>query len=214
MSVNQVPSDSEQDPLPAADWQDLEPSLPGDVSSEVSTTVDKWNQACPLPGPSPPSLTIGEILQDLQEIEAEQQELTLSPPVEKDTRPMLTSPARTEDTVSLPQSPFSDGLIEDLPVPSPTETVLYDENMELISIVTSETVQETLAPLMIARSVNLIRTPSLMPAAEPTRVVVARPRTPTIAKKCPRKQFRLKKVVRAGPPLQRKLKETQCIARN
>ena len=79
-------------------------------------------------------------------------------PVPINFQVVVNSPARMEDTLSLlPRSPFEAGIIEDLPVPSPVETVLYDSNANLIPAVTSETMSDTSlpqAPVMIAKSVT------------------------------------------------------------
>ena len=50
---NQIPSDDEEAPLPAADWQDLEPSLQEGSSLPVEAVVKFWNEGCPLSAPSP-----------------------------------------------------------------------------------------------------------------------------------------------------------------
>ena len=120
-----------------------------------------------------------------------------------------------EDTLSLPpRSNFEAGMIEDLPVPSPAETVLYDGNANLIPAVTSETVSETPLPqalVMIAKSVTATHTPSPEPEVEHTRNIVARPCQPTTAVKCPRKQFRPRKVERAEPPPRPKKKSLRAL---
>ena len=94
-------------------------------------------------------------------------------------------------------------MIEDLLVPSPAETVLYDGNANLIPAVTSETVSETPLPqvlVMIAKSVPATHNPCPEPEVENTRNIMARCRQPTAAVKHPRKQFRPMKVERAEPP--------------
>ena len=191
---NQIPSDDEEVPLPAAKWQDLEPSLPEGSSPPVEAVVSFWNGGCPLPAPSPKGSSIGELLNDLDV----SNEATLggeppaSPvPAPIDSQVMVNSPARMDDTLSLPpRSPFEAGMIEDLLVPSPAETVLYDANTNLIPAVTSETVSETTfpqAPVMIAKSVTATHTPSPEPEVEHTQNIVVRPCQPTAAVKCPRK---------------------------
>ena len=92
---------------------------------------------------------------------------------------------------------------EDLLVPSPAEAVLYDGNANFIPAVTSETASETSlpqTPVMIAKSVTATCTTSPEPEVEHIRNIVARPFQPTAAVKCPRKQFRPRKVERAEPP--------------
>ena len=125
-------------------------------------------------------------------------------PAPIDAQVMVSSPARTEDTLSLPpRSPFEVGMTQELLVPSPPETVLHDGNANVIPAVNSETVSETplpQTPVMIAKSVTATCTPSPEPEVEHIRNIVASPFQPTVAVKCPRKQFRPRKVERAEPP--------------
>ena len=177
-----------------------------------------WNGGCPLPAHSPVGPSIGELLKDL-DVSDEATPGAESPaspvPVPIDAQVVVSSPARTEDTLSLPpRSPFEAGMIEDLLVPSPAETVLYDGNANLIPAVTSETVSVTplpQAPVMIAKSMTATRTPSPEPEVEHTRNIVARPHQPTAAVKCPKKQFRPRRVERAEPPPHPKKKSLSTL---
>ena len=103
---NQIPSDSEE---AAGDWTDLTPSLPS--SPEVADFVDKLNQENDAavhtpPGTPPPEPSIGATLA-LLDIPAPPEPLVASPrPL-----PLLHTP---------PQSPFEEGMTEDLPMPDPS----------------------------------------------------------------------------------------------
>ena len=98
------------------------------------------NAACPIPAvPSPAHQTIGELLSGLDvQDKADPEETPSTQGVPVKATAIVTSPARTEDTLSLPCSPTMDEMTEDLPVPSPAETVFYNENAE--PTVSAETV--------------------------------------------------------------------------
>ena len=99
-----------------------------------------------------------------------------------------------EDTLFLPCSPFTDGLVEDLPLPSPAETVLYNENADKIPSVSTETVSEVSSPIpiLMAKSVTVDPTPSPEPEIVYAQTEVAKPKPPTAAVKCPRKQKKIR----------------------
>ena len=103
-------------------------------------------------------------------------------------------------------------MIKDLPIPSPAETVLYDNNGNLTATVHSETVSEiTTIPLLMAKSVTVNPTPYQEPEGVNTRKIVAKLHQPTAAVKCPQKQFRPKKVQRAAPPPHPKRKALSAL---
>ena len=91
---------------------------------------------------------------------------------------VISSPTRTEEILSLPRSPPVADLIEDLPVPSPAETVLYQEPAELTSTVSAETVKEYNVPVAMAKSVVAEPTPSSSMEVEHTSIRVALPCPP------------------------------------
>ena len=78
-----------------------------------------WNGGFPLPAPSPVGLSIGELLKDLDVSDEATpgEKFPASPvPVPINAQVVVVSPARTEDTLSLPpRIPFKAGIIEDLP---------------------------------------------------------------------------------------------------
>ena len=78
--------------------------------------------------PTTCTLSIGELLRDLDVSDeaTPAEESPASPvPVPINVQVVVISPARTEDTLSLPpRSPFEAGMIENLLVPSPVETLL------------------------------------------------------------------------------------------
>ena len=200
---NWIPSDDEEAPLP---------------TPPVEAVVNFWNGGCPLPAPSPVGPSIRELLKDLDvsdEATPGEESPASQVPVPMDAQVVVSSPARMEDTLSMPpRSPFKADMIEDLLVPSPAETVLYDGNMNLIPAVTSEAVSETSlpqAPVMIAKSVTATHTASPEPEVQPTKDIVTRPCQPTAAVKCPRKQFRPRKVERAEPPPHPKKKSLSAL---
>ena len=95
---NQIPSDDKETPLPAANWQDLEPSLPEGSSPPVEAVVNFWNGGCPLPAPSPVGPSIGELLKDLDVSDKATpgEESPTSPvPVPIDAQVVVSSPVRT-----------------------------------------------------------------------------------------------------------------------
>ena len=203
LQLNQIPSDSEQSPLHVTDWQSLKPSLLGGTSSEIEAEVDRLNAACPVPAvPSPVQTTIGELLSSLdlhEEARPEAPPAMQGVPVEANV--VISSPARMEETLSLPRSPPVADLIEDLPAPSPAETVLYHDDRTPSPNVVAETVEEFTIPVAIAKSVVAELTPSSSEVKTGfTHTRVALPRPPTAAVKCPRKQFRPRKTQRAEPP--------------
>ena len=67
------------------------------------------------------------------------------------------------------------------------------------------------APVIIAKSVTATRTLSPELEVEHTRNIIARPCEPTAAVKCPRKQFRPRKVERAEPPPHPKKKSLSAL---
>ena len=208
LQINQIPSDDESSPLHESDWQSLEPSLPGGISPKVEKVVDRMNAVCPIPAvPSPTHQTIGELLMSLNvQEEASPEETPSAPAVPIEANIIMASPARTEETLSFLQSSAVDNLIEDLPIPSPTETVLYDENGRLSPTVTAETVEEFSIPVM-AESVLAKPTPS----SETVVTQIARPCSSTAAVKCPRKQYRPRKVQRAEPSPRRRRPQLSAL---
>ena len=205
LQTNQIPSDREQSSLHITDWQSLETSLPRGISPEVEAEADRLNAACPVPiVPSPTRETIGELLDslNLQEEARPEEPPVLRVPVEANV--IVNSQARTEETLSLPRSPLAAELVEDIPVPSPAETVLYNDNGDTLPTVSTETVEEFNIPVAMAKGVVAEPTPSSDVEAEHTIIRVALPRPPTAVVKCPRKQFRPRKIQRAElPPRQR-----------
>ena len=203
LQLNQIPSDSEQSLLHVTDWQSLEPSLSGGISPEVEAEVDRLNAACPVPAvPSPAQSTIGEPLKSLdihKEARPEEPAAMQGVPVEANV--MISSPTRTEESLSLPRSSPITDLIEDLPVPSPAKTVLYQDPTEHPPTMSSETVEEFMVPVAMAKSVVAEPTPSSDMEVEHTIIRVALPRPPTATVKCPRKQFRPRRIQRTEPPL-------------
>ena len=139
-AVNQVTSDTEISPFQVTEWQDLEPTLPGGLSPEIERTLDRINASFPV-GPPPAKESIGEILAE--------GELAQEPAPE----PAQSTPSTSLAAQTPPQSPFEEGLIEDLPVPSPEERRVYRLQLELLPAVTSETVGETEVPVVLTRHI-------------------------------------------------------------
>ena len=159
-SQNRVPSDGEEEP---AVCSDLTPSVPS--SPKVSAFVDRLNEECPVPvvNTPPASLTIGETLQLLDEMET------------RDSTPGSPSPTlRTP-----PRSPFKEGMTQDLLIegPPPMEEAVTSIMMELPE--ESSPVDDTTLTVT-SQTVSEANTPP----------VAARPRFPTVTQKCPRKEYR------------------------
>ena len=179
---NRIPSDGED---ASGDWHDLTPSLPS--SPEVESFVECLNQECEAaakadtpPASPPPEATIGETLQLLDMPAPEGQQMGSPRPL-----PILHNP---------PRSPFEEGMTEDLPLPD-----IPSEEVEATISSTMENVLEK--PRHEERSQEVVPVESTPVAPEPqvsaeavsisgTPPLTARPRFPTAAKKCPRKEFR------------------------
>ena len=189
---NRIPSDDEEAP---ACWSDISPSIPS--SPEVEQLVDKVNEeytasmaADTPPDSPPPQLSIGETLALLDQPQEE-----VVSPLSPRPLPILNSP---------PRSPFEEGMIEDLPVPSspnevvaataissPSEEPPAEEPCQTASEVRSETISTSGTPPPLSR-----------------------PRAPTAAVKCPRKEFRgtAKRVVKQKEPRKKKASKTRLTA--
>ena len=131
--------------LSSPEWHDLQPSLLDKSSLTVETALDRVNAAFPVPGPLQAAASIGELLQS---VEAPTEPRTRSP------LPILRSP---------PQSPFEEGVTEDVIPPT--------------SMVTSVTVhREDVVPLTAqARGITVNRS--------------AAPHKQPVAQKCPRPEY-------------------------
>ena len=171
---NRIPSDDEEAP---ACWSDISPSIPS--SPEVEQLVDKVNEeyaasmAADTPPDSPsPQLSIGETLALLDQPQEEVVSYLSPRPL-----PVLNSP---------PRSPFEEGMIEDLPVPSSPNEVEAATTPSSPSDKppAEEPCQTPVAPISASQvqseTISIVGTPPPL----------ARPRVPTAAVKCPRKEFR------------------------
>ena len=171
---NRIPSDDEEAP---ACWSDISPSIPS--SPEVEQLVDKVNEeytasmaADTPPDSPPPQLSIGETLALLDQ----PQEEVLSP----------LSPRPLPIPNSPPRSPFEEGMIEDLPVPSSPNEVMA---ATAISSPSEEPPAEEPCQTPVApASARQVRSETISTSGTPPPL--ARPRAPTAAVKCPRKEFR------------------------
>ena len=149
---------------------DLSPSIPS--SPQVEKLVDQVNEeyaasvaADTPPDSPPPQLSIGETLALLDEPQEE-----VVSPLSPRPLPILHSP---------PRSPFEEGMIEDLPVPnSPIRSPSEEPPAE-------EPCQTPVAPA----SAKQVRSETISMSGTPPPL--ARPRVPTAAVKCPRKEFRV-----------------------
>ena len=185
--TNRKPSDSEEAP---GDWHDLSPSLPS--SPEVESFVECLNQECEAPakantppGSPPPEATIGETLQVLEVPVSEGTQMGSPRPL-----PILHTP---------PRSPFEEGMTEDLPLPDiPSKD---SQNIEATVSSTTDAVPEECSQeehiqdeyAVPAEDTPVVSTPQVSVETvliSGTPPPVARPRFPTAAKKCPRKEFR------------------------
>ena len=177
-SQNRVPSDGEEEP---AVWSDLTPSVPS--SPEVSAFVDRLNEKCSVsvdtPPCSPESPTIGETLTVLEEIEA------------RDSAPSSPLPAPHTP----PQSPFKEGMMEDLPVQDLSPMVIMPVGGTLTQSVDG-------APRSTSPSLTTVTSETVSEAN--TLPVTGRPRFPPAAQKCPHKEYR-----HASPPPQHQRKPLQ-----
>ena len=177
-SQNRVPSNGEEEP---AAWSDLTPSVPS--SPEVSAFVDRLNEKCSVPVDTPPcspeSHTIGETLTVLEEMEA------------RDSAPSSPLPAPHTP----PWSPFKEGMTEDLPMQDLSPMVIAPVGGTLTpSLDRAPRSTSTSPTTMTSKTVSEVNTP---PAT-------ARPRFPTAAQKCPRKEYRC-----TSPPPQHQRKPLQ-----
>ena len=163
-SQNRVPSDGEEEP---AVWSDLTPSVLS--SPEVSAFVDRLNEKCSVPVDTPPcfpeSPTIGETLAVLEEMEA------------RDSAPSSPFPAPHTP----PWSPFEEGMTEDLPVQDLSSMVIAPVGGTLTPSVDG-------APRSTSTSSATVTSETVSEANTPP--VTGRPRFPTTAQKCPRKEYR------------------------
>ena len=163
-SQKRVPSDGEEEP---ADWSDLTPSVPS--SPKVSTFVNRLNEKCPVPVDTPPcsleSPTIGETLAVLEEMEA------------RDSAP--SSPCPASHTPH--QSSFEEGMMEDLPVHALSPMVIAPVGGPLTPSVDRAPKNTSTSPATVTNeTVSEANTPP----------VAGRPKFPTVAQKCPRKEYR------------------------
>ena len=171
--VNRIPSDDKDTP---GDWSSLTPLIPS--SLEVANFVDRLNQeseaaAHTPPGTPPQEQSIGETLAMLA-VPAPQEPSVGSPrPL-----PILHTP---------PRSPFEEGMTEDLPLPDLPADPLGAETAvssttggQPEEVSQAEPEPESPVPLVSAETISTSGTPP--PAA--------RPKYPTAATKCPRKEFR------------------------
>ena len=172
----------------------MTPSLPS--CPEVANFMEHLNQDCEVapkadtPPASPPAeATIGATLQLLDAPVPEELKMGSPRPL-----PILCIP---------PRSPFDEEMTEDLPLPDiPSED---SQNIEAAVSSTTEgiseePIQEDITP---ATSVPQVSTETVSMSGTPPPP--ARPRHPTAAKKCPRKEFRNneKLIVKAKEPHQK-----------
>ena len=168
-AINRIPSDDKEEP---AEWSDLAPSVPS--LPEVSDFIDRLNSSCPVPVADTPPLspatqTIGETLEMLHDMET------------RDSTP--GSPLSVLHTP--PRSPFDDGMVKDLPT-AEHQTPVAELPEGTVSSTTEEALEETRQPIeaetvgITSKTVMEINTPPAL----------ARPKIPTAARKCPRKEFR------------------------
>ena len=176
-ATNRISSDDDKEP---AEWSDLTPSVPS--SPEVSDFVDQLNSNCPVPVADTPPLspamqTIGETLEMLHDMET--RDSTPGSP-----QPVLHTP---------PRSPFDNGMVEDLPVAEP-QTLVVEPPKGAVSSTTEEILVEAHYPVE-AEAVRITSETVMEINTSPTP---ARPKFPTAAQKCPRKEFREARTVK--PP--------------
>ena len=185
---NRIPSDGEESP---ACWTDISPSLPS--SPEVEQLVEKVNEeyeASVAANTPPPQPSIGETLALL-----DQPQMEVVSPLSPRPLPILNTP---------PRSPFEEGMIEDFPVPS-------SPNEEVAATVTSSPSEEPPAEEP-CQTASEVRSETISTSGTPPPL--SRPRAPTAAVKCPRKEFRgtAKRVVKQKEPRKKKASKTRLTA--
>ena len=155
LQLDLAPSD--EGPSPSSSWEDLEATIPGGSSPIVEAALDKVNALCPTVGPPQDTTSIAELVESLSDNPT-------------DTR--ASSPVFT--LRSPPPSPFSEGMIEDLPVnPAPSTSTIQSETIT----------QEPLVPLQGQARGVAVRAPRKHPAS---------------AKKCPRPEH-----LKLAPPAEK-----------
>ena len=191
-AVNRIPSDDEEI---AGEWSSLTPLLPS--SLEVVEFVERLNKeskasttADTPPGSPPPEALIGETLALLNVPEPQESPVGSPRPL-----PILHTP---------PWSPFEEGMTEDLPLPD-----FPEENGQSAETAMSSTTggqpeeasQEASVPVSPVPQISAetISTSGTPPPPS------ARPRFPTAAMKCPRKEFqgKVQRAARSKEPHQK-----------